>query len=96
MLADLLQRLPVTDFDRAIIFPLCLAGVMTDDSILRDHISHRCAAHNDDNVGNMYQVRAFMLAVWNRRQQAMSMHRRGVPVEWRECLRDRWSNLLLV
>jgi len=96
ILSDYLQRLPVTDFDRTIMFPLCLTGVMTDDPILRDHISHRCAAHNDEYVGNMYQARTLMGAVWNRRQQAMNMNRRGVPVEWRECLRDRWSNLLLV
>ncbi|THH29929.1 hypothetical protein EUX98_g4257 [Antrodiella citrinella] len=96
ILSNYLQKLPPTDFDRAIMFPLCLTAVMTDDPALRDQISHRCAAHNDEYVGNMYQARTLMGAVWSRRQQAMNMQRRSVPVDWRECLRDRWSSLLVV
>ena len=97
ILADLFRRLPVTDHDRAVVFPMCLVGAITEEPILRDHLTHRCAAHNDDNVGNMYQIRTYLGSTWSRRQQAVNMHhRRGVPVEWRECMRDRWSNLLLV
>ncbi|KAH8100968.1 fungal-specific transcription factor domain-containing protein [Cristinia sonorae] len=96
ILSDLFQRLPVTDFDRSIIFPLCLTASMTDEPVLREHLMHRCATHNDDYVGNMYQARTLIGAVWNRRHQVLSMTRRAMPVEWRECLRERWSNLLLV
>jgi len=97
VLFDLFQHLPPTDFDRAIVFPMCLAGSLTDDPMMRDYIKRRCAAHNDEYVGTMYQARTFMESVWNRRAAASNMTHRGVAlaVDWRECLKDRWSNLFL-
>lgn len=94
-LSDLLQRLPVTDFDRAIILPLSLTGCLAEDPLMRELIKQRCMFHHDDYVGNMYQARTLVETVWNRRASLVMNHHRGVAVEWRECLRDRWSNLLL-
>ncbi|KAI0076017.1 hypothetical protein K474DRAFT_1675932 [Panus rudis PR-1116 ss-1] len=95
VLSGLLRSLPPSDFDRAIMFPICLAGSMSDDPLLRDYIQGRCAAHNDEYVGNLYQARTFMETVWHRRSAIMSMNQRSVAVDWRSILRDRWSNLLL-
>lgn len=96
VLSDLFQRLPASDFDRAVMFPMCLAGSMSDDPLLHDFLKTRCMAHNDDYVGNLYQARTFMETVWNRRAAAVSMNHRMDPINWRGVLRDRWSHLLLL
>ncbi|KAJ3483891.1 hypothetical protein NLI96_g6000 [Meripilus lineatus] len=97
VLSDLLQRLPVSDFDRAVIFPLTLTGCMSEDPFMRELVKQRCTYHHDDYVGNMYQARTLVESVWNRRTSIMSStNHRGTPIDWRESLRDRFSNLLLV
>ncbi|KAI0789851.1 fungal-specific transcription factor domain-containing protein [Abortiporus biennis] len=100
-LSELFQQLPVSDFDRAVIFPICLTGSMAEDPMMRELMRQRCMYHRDDYVGNMYQARTFIDTVANRRNTlSMSRHRATggtglVTVDWRESLRDRWSNLLL-
>ena len=96
LLSDLFQRLPASDYDRAIMFPMCLVGSMSDDPLLHDFLKSRCIAHNDDYVGNLYQARTYMESVWNRRAMTVSTNQRSLPIEWRLMLQQRWSYLLLM
>ncbi|KAJ7096534.1 fungal-specific transcription factor domain-containing protein [Mycena belliarum] len=84
-----LGQLPPSEVDRALVFPICLAGCMTDDSTLRDFLKGRLQAL-DESLGNIMRTRLLMEAVWQRRDVS------GATVDWRETMRDRGLNLLLL
>jgi hypothetical protein len=88
-IVQLLNQLPPSEVDRSLVFPICLAGCMTDDSSRRDFLKGRLQAR-DESVGNLMQTRAMMEAVWQRRD----VH--GGAIDWRESIRERSPNLLLV
>ncbi|PSS36747.1 hypothetical protein PHLCEN_2v1378 [Hermanssonia centrifuga] len=93
-LLDLIQQLGPSQFDRAVIFPLGLTGCMTADPFYRLMIKDRCNLHPLDFYcnGHIAQIQQLMEYVWTTRDS----QRGSVPVDWRECLHERWSNLLMV
>ncbi|KAF7328044.1 Zn(2)-C6 fungal-type domain-containing protein [Mycena kentingensis (nom. inval.)] len=88
-IAQYLSQLPSSEVDRALVFPICLAGCMTDDSNLREFLKGRLQAR-DQSLGNLMRTRLLMEAVWQRRDVS------GSTVDWRETMRERGLNLLLV
>ncbi|KAJ7885888.1 fungal-specific transcription factor domain-containing protein, partial [Mycena olivaceomarginata] len=89
VVVQLLAQLPPSEVDRALVFPICLAGCMTDDSNWRDFLKGRLQAL-DESLGNLMRTRLLMEAVWKKRDIT------GVTVDWRETMRERGLNLLLV
>ncbi|KAJ7261731.1 fungal-specific transcription factor domain-containing protein [Mycena haematopus] len=88
-IVQLLGQLPPSEVDRALVFPICLAGCMTDDSNWRDFFKGRLQAL-DESLGNLMRTRLLMEAVWKKRDVS------GSTVDWRETMRERGLNLLLV
>jgi hypothetical protein len=62
---------------------------MTDDSNWRDFLKGRLQAL-DESLGNLMRTRLLMEAVWQKRDIS------GLTVDWRETMRERGLNLLLV
>ncbi|KAJ7017421.1 fungal-specific transcription factor domain-containing protein [Mycena alexandri] len=78
-----------SEVDRALVFPICLAGCMTDDPAWRDFLKGRLQAL-DESLGNLMRTRLLMEAVWQKRDI------NGTTVDWRETMRERGLNLLLL
>jgi hypothetical protein len=91
----LMTQLPHSDLDHGLVFPICLAGCMTDNPDQRTYMLSRI--QDAGNIGNLAQTRSAMEGVWQRRDM---LHNAGAPhdrfIDWRECLRDQGSNLLLI
>jgi hypothetical protein len=86
---QLFNQLPPSEVDRSLVFPICLAGCMTNDPVRRDVLKARLQAQ-DHSFGNLLLTRAVMEAVWQKRDA------HGGVVDWRETMRDHSLNLLLV
>ncbi|KAJ7476180.1 fungal-specific transcription factor domain-containing protein [Mycena latifolia] len=84
-----LRQLPSSEVDRALVFPICLAGCMTDDSTWRELLKGRLQAL-DESLGNLMRTRLLMEAVWQKRDVS------GMTVDWRETMHERGLNLLFV
>ncbi|KAF5376163.1 hypothetical protein D9757_009338 [Collybiopsis confluens] len=82
------QLLP-SNTDRVIVFPICLAACMTDDSRHRDFLKGRLQGQ-DESIGNLMKARLLMEAVWHKRDV------QGGTVDWREAIKERALNLLLL
>ncbi|KAJ7762010.1 fungal-specific transcription factor domain-containing protein [Mycena maculata] len=89
VIVQYLGQLPLSEVDRALVFPICLAGCMTDDSSWREFLKGRLQAL-DESLGNLMRTRLLMEAVWQKRDVS------GMTVDWRETMRERGLNLLLV
>jgi hypothetical protein len=89
IIVRLLDQLPSSDVDRALMFPICLAGCMTNDSTRRDFFKGRLQLL-DGSIGNVMQTRLVMEAVWQKRDV------NGGAVELRDTVRERGLSLLLV
>jgi len=85
----LLAQLPLSDIDRSLVFPICFAGSMTDDSTRRDFFKGRIRGLNE-SFGNLLQIRRLMEVVWQKRDLG------GKEVDVRETLREQGLNLLLI
>ncbi|KAF8813342.1 hypothetical protein BYT27DRAFT_7180822 [Phlegmacium glaucopus] len=85
----LLAQLPPGDIDRSLVFPICFAGCMTNDSSRRDFLKGRIRGLNE-SYGNLLQTRRLMEVVWQRRDVG------GKEVDVRETLREQGLNLLLI
>lgn len=88
-IVQLLQQLRPSEIDRAVTFPICLAGCMTDDSIRREFLNRRLQSQ-DENIGNLMRIRLLMESVWQKRDVS------GRVIDWRETVGERGLNLLLV
>ncbi|KAJ2926860.1 hypothetical protein H1R20_g10251, partial [Candolleomyces eurysporus] len=86
-----LDRLRPSNLDRALVFPICLAGCMTNDSNKRDYLKGRLQGLNE-TYGNLLQTRLLMEALWQRRDVSVS----GEPVDMREIMRDQQLTVLLL
>ncbi|KAF9260103.1 hypothetical protein L218DRAFT_620173 [Marasmius fiardii PR-910] len=84
------QLAPSSEIDRTLIFPMCLAGCMTDHPNHRAFLKGRLQAL-DNTIGNTSNVRLLMEGVWQRRGDQTVHH-----VDWREAMQDRSLNLLLI
>ncbi|RDX57055.1 hypothetical protein OH76DRAFT_1394812 [Lentinus brumalis] len=94
----LLNELTPSSFDRTLVFPLFLAGCMTDNQMIREVIKHRFFMQ-DATMGNILLAQTIMEEVWNARVHVMRTTRPGEhPVfpDWRGGLRMQWASLLLV
>ncbi|KAJ7476037.1 fungal-specific transcription factor domain-containing protein [Mycena latifolia] len=89
VIVQYLGQLPSSEVDRALVFPICLAGCMTDDSTWREFLKGRLQSL-DESLGNLMRTRLLMEAVWQKRDVS------GATVDWRETMRERGLNLLLV
>ncbi|KAL0579043.1 hypothetical protein V5O48_002936 [Marasmius crinis-equi] len=88
-LVGMIRQLAPSDIDRTLVLPICLAGSMTDNSMHRDFLKGRLQAQ-DETIGNIMGTRFLMEGVWQRRDVS------GNHVDWREMMRDRGINLLLM
>jgi hypothetical protein len=88
-IVQLLNQLPPSEVDRALIFPICIAGCMTDDSKRREFLKCRLQSQ-DESIGNLMRTRLLMEAVWHKRDVS------GRSSDWRETMGERGLNLLLV
>ncbi|KAG2336984.1 hypothetical protein BDR05DRAFT_78235 [Suillus weaverae] len=86
-MVQLLNRLPASNIDRCLVFPICLAGCLTDDRITREFMKARLLAQHD-GLGNINQTLRVMETAWQRRDD------RGGAVEWQDLLNIQ--RLLLV
>jgi hypothetical protein len=86
---QLFSQLPSSEVDRSLVLPLCLAGCLTNDRPRRDLVKARLQAQ-DENIGNILQVRGLMEAVWRQRDFS------GGAVEWRDIMRNDGLNVLLI
>lgn len=84
----LLDQLTPSEVDRALVFPICLAGSLTDDPNRREFCKRRLQRLND-NTGNIAQARLVMEAVWQKRETS------GTAVDFREVVQEIAPNLLL-
>ncbi len=63
-----LNQLPPSEADRGLMLPICLAGAMTDDSLIRGAFKRRLSLR-DENIGNLLPCRVLMEAVWQKRDR---------------------------
>ncbi|KAJ8519051.1 hypothetical protein ONZ45_g3941 [Pleurotus djamor] len=98
MIVQHFQQLPRSILDRSLVFPICIAGCMTDSSPQRDFLKGRLQAQ-DESWGNVMSTRALMESVWRKRDVSTgvghSNNNRAIAVDWRESLLEN-SVLLLV
>jgi len=89
-----LSTLPSTNdkpYDRSLVLPLFIAGVMTDDVNHRNFIVSRFANIKDMAVGNCGEILELIQAVWERRQLYP-----GQEISWREVMNEKGMKLLFV
>lgn len=79
---QLFHQLAPSEIDRTLVFPVCLAGCMTDNSSHREFLKARLQSQ-DESIGNLLRTRLVMEAVWQKRDT------RSGPSEWRKTLRER-------
>ena len=75
---------------RSTVFPICLAGCMTNNKDERDMLQ-TVLEREGGGAGNCVEVLGVMKEVWRLRDENMSRE-----VKWREILRERRVSLLLV
>ncbi|KZW02896.1 hypothetical protein EXIGLDRAFT_730989 [Exidia glandulosa HHB12029] len=84
-----LKVLPASQYDRSLVFPICIAGCMTDDLGHREFLRNRLLAQ-DPTVGNVAEARMVMEAVWQRRDKF------NMNAHWLDVMKELGYNLLLV
>ncbi|GLB40340.1 putative fungal specific transcription factor [Lyophyllum shimeji] len=85
----LLDEVRPSEIDRTMVYPICLAGSMSDDSSRREFCKGRLQ-HLDGSIGNLMQTRLVMEAIWQKRDVNCGV------VDFRETIRERGLNLLLI
>ncbi|RPD75011.1 hypothetical protein L226DRAFT_487030 [Lentinus tigrinus ALCF2SS1-7] len=94
----LLNELTPSPYDRTLVYPLFLAGCMTDNQMIREVVKHRFFMQ-DATMGNILLAQTIMEDIWTSRVNVMRMTRPGehpVFADWRAGLRMQWASLLLV
>ncbi|KAF8322532.1 hypothetical protein DL93DRAFT_2093145 [Clavulina sp. PMI_390] len=89
-----LVSLPSTSADRSLVFPLCMAGCMTDDLMMRNFFSERLQ-QCEGPVGNSSRTLELMRAVWQKRADN-ALNGVTTEVRWRDVMRETKLELLLV
>lgn len=84
-----LNKVQPSNLDRALVFPICLAGCMTNDSTKRDYLKSRLQGLNE-SYGNLLQTRLLMEALWQKRDVS------GEAVDVREIIREQRLMVLLL
>jgi hypothetical protein len=88
-ISKLLGQMSVSESDRSLVFPMCLAGCLSDDPSQRELFKGRLQAQ-DGNGGTVMQARLLLETSWQRR----NVH--GGMLDWRELMHDQGMNLLLI
>lgn len=89
VIVQLLRQLPVSIMDRGLMFPIYLAGCLTDDTVQRDVLRTRLLGIQD-GFRNVHQTVGVLETVWHRRDS------RGDAVEWRDLLHVQGRHRLLL
>jgi hypothetical protein len=89
VIVQLVHQLPMPALDRTLVFPMCLAGCLTDDPVKREIFKSRLVGQQSQ-FGNVHQALMVMETAWQRRDT------RGGAVEWRDLLHVQGRNLLLL
>ncbi|KAI6123527.1 fungal-specific transcription factor domain-containing protein [Pisolithus croceorrhizus] len=89
VIVQLLRQLPVSIMDRGLMFPIYLAGCLTDDAVQRDVLRTRLLGIQD-GFRNVHQTVQVLETVWHRRDS------RGGAVEWRDLLQVQGRHRLLL
>ncbi|KAJ8597306.1 hypothetical protein M405DRAFT_724673 [Rhizopogon salebrosus TDB-379] len=79
IVVQLLNQLPASNIDRCLIFPICLAGCLTEDPMKREFLKARLQGQHD-GFGNTNQALRVMETAWQRKDS------RGGPAEWQAML----------
>lgn len=87
-------QLPASDVDKSLIFPLCLAGCLSEDQTEREFFRSRLLPHK--TVGNCTQAVRLMEAIWTKKAQAIMTGMSGIAVDWRQTMEEMGVQLLLV
>ncbi|KAI6155245.1 fungal-specific transcription factor domain-containing protein [Pisolithus tinctorius] len=86
---QLLRQLPGSVMDQGLLFPIYLAGCLTDDAVQRDALRTRLLGIHD-GFRNVHQAVRVLEAVWHRRDN------RSGAVEWRDLLHVQGRHRLLL
>lgn len=89
VIVQLLNRLPVSNIDRCLVFPICLAGCLVDDPMKREFLTSRLQGQHD-GFGNTSQTLRVMQTAWQKRDN------QGGKVEWQDLLHIQGRYLLLL
>ncbi|KAG9315232.1 hypothetical protein JVU11DRAFT_4366 [Chiua virens] len=89
VITQLIRQLPLSALDRTLVFPICLAGCLTDDPVKREVFKARLVGQQNQ-FGNVHQTLMVMETAWQRRDT------RGGAVEWRDLLHVQGRHLLLL
>lgn len=86
---QLLRQLPGSVMDQGLLFPIYLAGCLTDDAVQQDALRTRLLGIHD-GFRNVHQAVRVLEAVWHRRDN------RSGAVEWRDLLHVQGRHRLLL
>ncbi|KAG6373392.1 hypothetical protein JVT61DRAFT_6541 [Boletus reticuloceps] len=89
VITQLVHQLPMSALDRTLVFPICLAGCLTDDPAKREIFKMRLVGQQSV-FGNVHQALMVMETAWQR------WDTRGGAVEWRDLLHVQGRHLLLL
>ncbi|KAG1821621.1 fungal-specific transcription factor domain-containing protein [Suillus subaureus] len=89
VIVQLLNRLPVSNIDRCLVFPICLAGCLADDPMKREFLKSRLQGQHN-GFGNTSQTMRVMQTAWQKRDN------QGGRVEWQDLLHIQGRYLLLL
>jgi len=85
-----MQKLPRSDVDKSLVFPLCIAGCLAATREQKTFFRERLAPHHA--VGNCQRAVEVVDAVWAKREAVAD----GIVVDWRETMEELGFRLLLV
>ncbi|KAJ1307818.1 hypothetical protein OPQ81_001899 [Rhizoctonia solani] len=87
---EALKKLPCSEYDRSLVFPLALAGCATDDLEMREYV--RCRLKQlSSAVGNCATATQLIEHMWARRDGSP-----GLVLGWREAMQEIGMTILLV
>ncbi|KAH7341496.1 fungal-specific transcription factor domain-containing protein [Rhizoctonia solani] len=87
---EALKKLPCSEYDRSLVFPLALVGCATDEPDMREYV--RCRIKQlSSAVGNCATAGELIEHVWARRDKAP-----GIVLGWREAMQEIGMTILLV
>lgn len=84
-----LNKLALSEVDRGLVLPICVAGCLTDIPEERELFKQRLDAQ-DTSLGNLLETRRLMETVWHKRDS------QGGVVDWRHAMADIGINLLVI
>lgn len=87
---EALKKLPCSEYDRSLVFPLALVGCATDEPEMREYVRGRIKQLSSA-VGNCATAGELIEHVWSRRDQNP-----GLVLGWREAMQEINMTILLV